>query len=152
MREVSSFQGIEVGHLARLIYSADMMARLEAHKLHAGRVGPPDGAVRESQSHVKATPWPGLAIHDSSRLRELARKWSKKKVLLRFPETFGHQASAMRADVARDRPLRKTRLVGCREMDGENRGGALLKSSVEKRFATSEWWSKSVHKPGPFSR
>jgi hypothetical protein len=119
--------------------------REKCNALRVGRVGPPDGTNGEYHSHIKTAPSPRLAIHDSSRLRELTCKGSKKKVLPRLPETFGHQASAMRADVARDGPLGKTRLVSCCEMHGDNRGGALLNSSVEKQLATSERWSKSIH-------
>jgi len=113
--------------------------------LRAGRVGPPDGAVGDLQSHIKAAPCPRLAIHDSSGLRGFTRKRTKKKVFPWLPEPSAHQASAMRADVARNGPLGKTRLVHCCEMHGDNRRRALLNSSVEKQLATSERWSKRVH-------
>ncbi len=129
----------------RTAHGGSPKARRGAYKLRAGRVGPPDGAIGELHSHIKAAFWPGLAIHDLSGLRELPCDGSKKKALLGPPEPFGHQASAVRADVARNSPFGKTRLLNRCDLDGDSRSGTLLNSSVEEQLPATEWWSKGVH-------
>jgi len=73
--------------------------------LPGGRVGPPDGTHRELHPQVKAALWPGLAIHNSSLLRELTCQWSKERFFPGLPKALGHHASAVRADVPRKDPF-----------------------------------------------
>ena len=108
--------------------------------------GPADGAIGESHANVKATCWPWLAIHDSSQLRELPCR-SDQRFFPWVPEAFGHQASAVRADVSRNGPFGKTRLLGC-EVHAGDHGGAFLNSAVQEQLATTERWSRSVHSLG----
>ena len=87
-----------------------------------------------------------MAIHDSSPLREIARQWSQERFIPWSPEALGHQASTVRADIPRNGLFGITRLIcGC-EVDGRDRGEALLYSSFQKQLTTTERWSKNVHR------
>jgi len=70
-------------------------------------------------------------------LRELTSRRSKERLFPGLPEALGHNASAVRADIPRNGPFGKTRLIYCHEADGDDRLGALLNSSFEKQLTTT---------------
>src|SRR5882762_7708571 len=62
-----------------------------------------------------------------------------------MPYLHGHNASAVRADVARESPFGISRFLRPRKVHGNIRAVALLNPSVGKQRGVTRRWSSSIH-------
>ena len=97
------------------------------------------------QPHIITTCWTRLAVHDPRHLWKLPRERGEQLFVTRKPRLHGHNASAVRADVAREGPFGTSRFPGPCKVHGNIRAVALLNSSVEKQRAVTHRWSSSIH-------
>ena len=103
------------------------------------------------QPHIITTCWTRLAVDDTRQLWELPRQRSEQLFVARMPRLLGHNASAVRADVAREGPFRTSRFLRPCKVHGNIRAVALLNSSVGKqRAATNKWIT--IHSQQPVQR
>src|SRR5438445_7740661 len=97
------------------------------------------------QPHIITTCWTRLAVDDTRQLWELPRQRSEQLFVARMPRLLGHNASAVRADVAREGPFRTSRFLRPCKAHGNIRAVALLSPSVEKQRPVTHRWSSSIH-------
>ena len=97
------------------------------------------------QPHIITTCWTRLAVDDPRQLWELPREGSEQLFVARMPRLLGHNASAVRADVAREGPFGISRFLRPCKVHGNIRAVALLNPSVGKQRGVTHRWSSSVH-------
>src|SRR6266403_5034756 len=100
--------------------------------LLAGGFPPPHWANRKMQPHIITTCWTRLAVDDPRHLWKLPRERSEQLFVARAPKLHGHNASAVRADVAGEGPFGTSRFLCPCKVHGNIRAVALLTPSVEK--------------------
>ena len=92
------------------------------------------------QPHIITPCWTQLAVDDPRHLWELPRKRSEQLLVARMPGLCGYNASAVRANVAREGPFGASRFFRSCKVDGNIRALALLNPSVGKqRGVTNKW-------------
>ena len=117
--------------------------------LLAGGFLPPHGANRKMQPNIITTCWTQLAVDDARHLWELRREGSEQLFVARMPRLHGHNASAVRADIARESPFGTSRFFHPCKVHGNFRALALLNPSVGmRRGVTNKWVTiHSQHEP-----
>jgi hypothetical protein len=120
--------------------------------LLAGAFLPPHGAIWKIQPHIIAARWARLAVDDARHPWSLPGERSEHPLVSRMPKLRGHNASAMRADVAREGPFGSTRLLRPCNVDGKIRAAALLSPSVGGQRAVANRWSPIYSQDGPVLR
>ena len=106
---------------------------------------PPHCAIRKMNPHIIATCWTRLAVDDPRHLWKLPRERGEQLLVARMPRLLGHNASAVRADVAREGPFRTSRFLRPCKVHGNIRAVALLNPSVGKQRGVARRWSGSIH-------
>ncbi len=89
--------------------------------------------------------WTRLAVDDPRQLWKLPRERGEQLFVARMPKLHGHNASAVRADVAREGPFSPSRFLGPCKVHGNIRAVALLNPSVGKQRAAALRWSSNIH-------
>ena len=108
--------------------------------LLAGGSPPPYRTIRKMQPYIITTCWTRLAVDDSRHLWKLPRERSEQLLVARMPSVGGHNASAMRADVACKGPFGSMRFLRPCKVHRNFRAEALLNPSVGKqRGMTNKW-------------
>jgi len=108
--------------------------------LFAGGFSPPHRTIRKMQPYIITTCWTRLAVDDSRHLWKLPRERSEQLLVARMPSVGGHNASAMRADVACEGPFGSMRFLRPCKVHRNFRAEALLNPSVGKqRGMTNKW-------------
>src|SRR5882724_145410 len=97
------------------------------------------------QPHIITTCWTRLAVDDTRQLWELPRERSEQLFVARMPRLHGHNASAVRADVAREGPFRTSRFLRPCKVHGNIRLAALLNPSVGKQRTAALKRSSNIH-------
>src|SRR5712664_491507 len=115
-----------------------------AHLL-AGGFSPPHRTIRKIQPYIITTCWTRLAVEDSRHLWNLHLEASEHLHVARMPSVGGHNASAMRADVACEGPFGSTRFLRPCKVHRNFRAETLLNPSVGKQRAATRRWSTSIH-------
>src|SRR6266849_3219358 len=97
------------------------------------------------QPHIITTCWTRLAVDDPRHLWKLPRERREQLFVARAPKLHGHNASAVRADVAGEGPFGTSRFLSPCKVYGNIRAVALLTPSVEKQRAVTYRWSSNIH-------
>jgi len=92
------------------------------------------------QPHIITTCWTRLAVDDPRHLWKLPRERGEHLFVARMPRLLGHNASAVRADVAREGPFSTSRFLGPCKVHRNTRALALLNPSVGKQPAATNKW------------
>ena len=126
--------------LSRFAKTAGLRHLAVAYLL-AGAFLPPHGAIWKTQPHIIAARWARLAVDDARRPWSLPGERSEHLLVSRTPKLRGYNASAMRADVAREGPFGIPRFPRPCNVDGKIRAAALLSPSVGEQRAVANRWS-----------
>jgi len=122
-----------------------------AHLL-AGGFSPPHRTIRKMQPYIITTCWTRLAVDDSRHLWKLPRERSEQLLVARMPSVGGHNASAMRADVACEGPFGSMRFLRPCKVHRNFRAEALLNPSVGKQRGMTNKWITIHSQLEPVSR
>ncbi len=113
--------------------------------LLAGGFPPPHWANLKMQPHIITTCWARLAVDDPRQLWKLPRERGEQLLVAKMPSVRGHNASAMRADVACEGPFGSTRFLRPCKVHRNFRAETLLNPSVGKQRGVTRRWSTSIH-------
>jgi len=120
--------------------------------LLAGGSPPPYRTIRKMQPYIITTCWTRLAVNDTRHLGKLPRERSEQLLVARMPSVRGHNASAMRAHVAREGPFGGTRFLYPCKVHGNFRAVTLLNPSVGKQRGMANKWITVHTQPEPVPR
>ena len=126
--------------LARTAAAASLLAFL-----------PPHSTIRKMDPHIIATCWTRLAVDDARSLGKLASERSEQRLLAWMPWLGGHNASAVRADVAGEGPFGSPRFLRSCKVHRNFYAMAPLDPSVGKQRGVPPRWSGSIHGVYPFA-